>query len=93
MCKFVQDDADRATADFYGVAVIPMSATIPAQQRLALAHDEWTVIAERARHESLRDLVIVYGVSHETIRAIVRRVERARRGGLSAHPVPLVIPI
>ncbi|HEY8599828.1 MAG TPA: hypothetical protein VIL85_15435 [Thermomicrobiales bacterium] len=69
----MQDGADRATTDFYGVAAFPISATIPAQQRPALAHDEWTVIAERARHESLRDLAIVYGVSHETIRATTRR--------------------
>ena len=34
----------------------------------------WPEIAERARHESLRALAAKYGVSHETIRTIVRRV-------------------
>ena len=39
----------------------------------------WPVIAARARHESLRDLARAYGVSHETIRAIVRRAAAAGR--------------
>ena len=34
----------------------------------------WPGIAGRARHESLRDLAAAYGVSHETIRAILRRI-------------------
>jgi hypothetical protein len=34
----------------------------------------WAAIAERARHESLRDLAVAYGVSHGTIRAILRRI-------------------
>jgi hypothetical protein len=34
-------------------------------------------IAERARHESLRDLAAEYGVSHETIRGVVRRATLA----------------
>jgi predicted DNA binding protein len=38
----------------------------------------WPEIAERARYASLRDLAIEYGVSHETIRAVVRRATRAR---------------
>jgi hypothetical protein len=38
----------------------------------------WPIIAERARYESLRDFAAGYGVSHETIRAIVRRVTAAR---------------
>ena len=33
----------------------------------------WPDIAERARYESLRDLAAGYGVSHETVRAIVGR--------------------
>ena len=43
----------------------------------------WLVIAERARHESLRDLALAYGVSHETIRAIVRRVDAAARAAIT----------
>ena len=33
----------------------------------------WPEIAERAAHTSLRDLADEYGVSHETIRAILKR--------------------
>jgi hypothetical protein len=36
-----------------------------------------------ARHESLRDLALAYGVSHETIRAIVRRVGAAARAAIA----------
>jgi len=43
-----------------------------------LASTLWPVIAARARHASLRDLAGAYGVSHETIRAILRRVAAAR---------------
>lgn len=39
-----------------------------------LPPEVWPEIARRAEHESLRDLAIAYGVSHETIRTIVRRV-------------------
>ena len=35
---------------------------------------DWPTIAERARHDRLRDRAGAYGVSHETIRAIVRQV-------------------
>jgi hypothetical protein len=37
----------------------------------------WPTIAERARFEGLRDLAAAYGVSHETIRGIVRRARLA----------------
>jgi hypothetical protein len=36
----------------------------------------WPEIAARAEHESLRELAAVYGVSHETIRAVVLRVAK-----------------
>lgn len=42
-----------------------------------LASTLWPIIAERAEHESLRDLAVAYGVSHETIRGVVRRVRLA----------------
>ena len=45
----------------------------PAQQQPHVDPAVWPEIAERARYESLRDLAAEYGVSHETIRAIVRR--------------------
>jgi len=58
----------------------PASTTTsqPGQQRPRLSRGRYATIAERAHHESLRDLALAYGVSHETIRAIVRRAERAR---------------
>jgi len=37
----------------------------------------WPITAERARHESLRDLAAAYGVSHATIRGILQRVGAA----------------
>ena len=46
----------------------------PRQKRLHLSPALWPEIAERARSASLRDLAAEYGVSHETIRAVVRRV-------------------
>ena len=39
----------------------------------------WPEIVERARHESLRSLATEYGVSHETIRTIGRRVAEQQR--------------
>ena len=52
------------------------SAT-PKQQRPRLDRALWPIISDRARYESLRDLAAEYGVSHETIRAIVRRAAGA----------------
>jgi hypothetical protein len=46
----------------------------PEQQRPRLDRAHWSAIAERARHESLRDLAAEDGVSRETIRTITRRV-------------------
>ena len=46
----------------------------PAQHQPQIDRALWPEIAERARHESLRTLVVEYGVSHETIRTIVRRL-------------------
>jgi cytochrome oxidase assembly protein ShyY1 len=65
------------------VAVTSVAAPPPALRRSLPQHApridpvNWPTIAERARHESLRDLACAYGVSHETIRAIVRRVDAA----------------
>ena len=51
----------------------------PAQHQPQIDPVLWPEIAERTRHESLRALAATYGVSHETIRVIVRRVaERAQ---------------
>ena len=46
----------------------------PAQHQPQIDPTLWPEIAARARHESLRDLAGEYGVSHETIRTIVRRM-------------------
>ncbi len=45
-------------------------------------------VAARARHESLRDLALAYGVSHETIRAVVKRVAAAARDALAPQADP-----
>ncbi len=42
-------------------------------KRPRLLPELWPEIAAHAEQESLRDLAIVYGVSHETIRAVARR--------------------
>jgi hypothetical protein len=44
----------------------------PPQQTSKIDPAQWPHIAERARFESLRDLAVAFGVSHETIRKIVR---------------------
>jgi hypothetical protein len=44
------------------------------QYTLRIDPINWPIIAERVRYESLRDLACAYDVSHETIRAIGRRV-------------------
>ena len=53
--------------------------TVPAQKRRHLDSALGPLIADRARYESLRDLAAAYGVSYETIRAIVRRAHAAGR--------------
>jgi hypothetical protein len=56
----------------------------PKQKRPRIHPTDWPEIAQRARHESLRDLAAAYGVSHETIRAITGRVAAAQRLGAPA---------
>src|SRR5205823_7660113 len=56
----------------------------PKQQRPRIHPADWPRIAERARYESLRDLAAEYGVSHETIRAVVRRASGSHLAGLAA---------
>jgi hypothetical protein len=51
----------------------------PKPKRPQLEQSLWPATADHARHESLHDLAIVYGMSHETIRAIVRRTGRHDR--------------
>ncbi len=56
----------------------------PLQCRPRLPHDCWPAIAERAQYESLRDLAAEYGVSHETIRTIVRGARGAATAPMAA---------
>ncbi len=46
---------------------------VPPQKRPRLDPARWPEIAARASYESLRDLAIEFGVSHETIRTVIRR--------------------
>ena len=63
----------------------PTSISAPSpQQRPRLPRSSYPAIAERARYESLRDLADEYGVSHETIRAIVRRAGAAAQASALA---------
>ncbi len=59
----------------------------PAQHRPHLDPALWPEIAERARRDSLRTLAVEYGVSHEAIRAIVRR-EASKSGADEARARP-----
>lgn len=65
-------------------AYFPIGATLPVaqpppQKRPRLDRRFYPTIAQRAKFESLRDLATEYGVSYETIRAVVRRVADERR--------------
>ncbi len=53
------------------------AALLPARQRPRRAPACWPEIAARAEQESLRDRAMTYGVNHEIIRAIVRRMAAA----------------
>ena len=48
----------------------------PEHRRSQLERAQWSEIAKRARFESLRDLAVEYGVSHQTISNIVHRERR-----------------
>ena len=49
-----------------------------------LSPELWPEIAARAERESLRTLAAAYGVSHETIRTIVRRTAQAEHQATAA---------
>ena len=59
------------------VALPPEQPTTnpPVHKRPRLAALD-TQLAERARYESLRDLAVAHAVSHETVRAALRRRHR-----------------
>ena len=65
----------------YPHAMLEAPGPCAPQHHPRLARDYWPEIAERARYESLRDLAAMYGVSHEIIRAVVRRVTPRRAVG------------
>ena len=65
-------------ARYFPLATLPPESAGPNQParkrpRLAALDAE---LAERARYESLRDLAVAHDVSHETIRAALRRQHR-----------------
>ena len=61
------------------VALLPPLGIIPpSHKRPRLAADAGPELAERLRHESLRDLAAAYDVSHETIRRAADRAWRER---------------
>ena len=84
--SIITDAGDALCPAYYPVSVLPVAAPepIPRQQRPHLPHAVWSQIAGRAPSASLRDLAAKYGVSHETSRAIVRRVAAQRREDLIA---------
>ena len=51
----------------------PITMRRPAQHQPQIDPTLWPEVAARARHASLRAVAIAYGVSHETIRTILRR--------------------
>ena len=61
------------------IALLPPPVPIPpSHKRPRLATDVGQELAERLRHESLRDLAVAYDVSHETIRKVAHRAWRDR---------------
>ncbi len=65
--------SDRCAASGIGTPDAGSAPAAPAPHLYRVAE-----IAGRARYESLRDLAAEYGVSHETIRTIVRRMSGCR---------------
>ena len=61
------------TAAYFPVEC-PVTLRQPPQHQPQIDPALWPAIAKRARRESLRALALEYGVSHEAIRRIVRRV-------------------
>ena len=62
----------------------PVTVRRPQQHRPRIDPALWPEIAERARHESLRALAAAYGVSHETIRSVLRRTTTTGHQSASA---------
>ena len=57
----------------------PVTVRRPQRHRPHIDPVAWPEVATRARHASLRALAIEYGVSHETVRGIVRRAAMSGR--------------
>lgn len=82
-CKGAEVTGDASARSIHGgpfPAYFPVPAPpaaprpVPPQQRPHLSPAQRREIARRADGESLHDLAAAYGVSHETIRAVVQRV-------------------
>ena len=66
-------------AYYLPIALLPTLEPVrSAHKRPRLAIDVGPEVAERLRHESLRDLAVAYDVSHETIRKVADRAWRVR---------------
>ncbi len=85
-CQHLSRGMDRSQLREYKlppIAYFPVASPVmlqqPAQHRPHVDLARWPEIAERARHESLRALAAEYGVSHETIRTISKRVTEQQR--------------
>ncbi|MDP9375851.1 MAG: transposase family protein [Chloroflexota bacterium] len=63
---------------------VAMPTRTPPHKQPHLECRLWPEIAERARHESLRNVAAEYGVSHETIRTILRRLTALGQAGCAA---------
>ncbi len=46
---------------------------------LRIPEGRWSEVAERARSEALRSIARDFGVSHETVRTVLRMADRASR--------------
>jgi hypothetical protein len=56
-----------------------------------ISSQDWTEVAARAEREGLRAVARDLGVSHETVRAVVKRVEQSR-GTARAHHTRVTLP-
>jgi len=73
--RYAPSQADRGdTAHYFPIAALPSVPPVPpAHKRPRLTAALGGELAERVRHESLRDLAVAYDVSHETVRGTLQR--------------------
>lgn len=77
----VREGASQGYPTYFPVLIAPsILSHDPNAHRYCINHAQWPEIRERARQTSFRKLAAVYGVSHETIRRIVRGASQGRNG-------------